>query len=55
MKRVALLITAVLGLALLVLYGCRDAADVTEPSAVITTATYTLTVGGSMRRHPQTR
>jgi galactose oxidase-like protein/glyoxal oxidase-like protein/List-Bact-rpt repeat protein len=47
MKRVALLTTAVLGLVLLVLYGCHDAADVTEPSAVITTVTYTLTVSGS--------
>ena len=47
MKRVALLTTAVLGLALLVLYGCRDTTEVTEPSAVITTVTYTLTVSGS--------
>ena len=47
MKRVALLTTAVLGLALLVLFGCHDSTDVTEPSAVVTAATYTLTVSGS--------
>ena len=46
MKRLALLTTAVLGLALLVLYGCHDAAEVTGPSAAIT-ATFTLTVSGS--------
>ena len=47
MKRVALLTTAVLGLALLVLFGCHDSTEVTGPSAVISTATYTLTVSGS--------
>ena len=47
MKRVALLATAVLGLLSLVLYGCHDAAEVTDPSAVITAVTYTLTVSGS--------
>jgi hypothetical protein len=47
MKRLALLTTAVLGLALLVLYGCHDSTEVTGPSTAITTVTYTLTVSGS--------
>ena len=46
MKRLALITTAVLGLALLVLYGCHDTPEVTGPSAAIT-ATFTLTVSGS--------
>ena len=47
MKRLALLTMVVLGLAVLVLYGCHDSTEVTEPSAVVTAATYTLTVSGS--------
>ncbi len=47
MKRLALLTTAALGLALLVLYGCRDTTEVTGPSTAVTAATYTLTITGS--------
>ena len=47
MKRLALLATAALGLALLLLYGCRDTTEVTGPSTAVTAATYTLTITGS--------
>jgi hypothetical protein len=47
MKRLALLATTTLGLALLLLYDCQDNAKVTGPSTAVTAATYTLSVSGS--------
>ena len=47
MKRFVLFTTTALGLALLLLYGCRDTTEVTGPSTAVTAATYTLTVSGS--------
>ena len=47
MKRLVLFTTTALGLALLLLYGCRDTTEVTGPSTAVTAATYTLIVSGS--------
>jgi hypothetical protein len=47
MKPLVPLALAVVALALLVLYACRDTTDVTQPSAAVTATTYQLTISGS--------